>query len=468
LETLGRHPNHTPSSFPHSPYFLFYFGEINTQISFFGASQEVGRSCFFLEGKHNILLDCGVKLKSKREEFPELDSRIIRSLGKVVISHAHMDHSGYAPALYASGYRGKITLTKPTRDLIQILLADYLKLNTGFSPYNERDVNHLLKNTEILEFGELDSSKSIQFTPAGHILGAAITEIFDEKKIIYTGDINTRDSRLVEGAKYQNLEGDVLIIESTYGGNADSHPAAKDSANAFVEGVQKTLSHGGKVIIPTFATGRGQEVLFILENYMRSGKLEKVPIFIDGMVKKMLKVYRHNAIYLKDEIKRRILTSDDDPFKSPHYVLPQRKDRSDVFESGKCIIVTTSGMLNGGPVLSYLEELGNDPKNKLFFTGYQAEGTPGRSLLDGAKTLVAGNRRIDIGLQIERANLSGHSDQRELLQIVRAVKGLKKVFIVHGEGEKQTDFKAAIEKQAEKDRQEIEVFIPAVGDTFEL
>ncbi|MFH1751000.1 MAG: MBL fold metallo-hydrolase RNA specificity domain-containing protein [Candidatus Micrarchaeota archaeon] len=437
-------------------------------MSFFGASQEVGRSCFLAEGKRAHLLDCGVKLKSKREEFPALDMHAIKKLDKVVLSHAHMDHSGYAPALYASGYRGKITLTKPTRDLIQILLADYLKLNTGFSPYNEHDVNHLLKNTEILEFGEPDSAGSVRFQPAGHILGAAITEIFDEKKILYTGDINTRDSRLVEGAKYQGLEGDVLIIESTYGGNNDLHPAAKDSANLFVENVHKTLQQGGKVIIPTFATGRGQEVLFILENYMRSGKLEKVPIYIDGMVKKMLKVYRHNALYLKDEIKRRILTSDDDPFKSPHYMLPQRKDRSDVFESGKCIIVTTSGMLNGGPVLSYLEELGNDPKNKLVFTGYQAEGTPGRSLLEGAKTLTAGHRKIDIGLQIERANLSGHSDQRELLQVVRAVKGLKKVFIVHGEGEKQTDFKAAIEKQAEKDKKDIEVFIPKIGDSFEL
>jgi predicted metal-dependent RNase len=347
-------------------------------------------------------------------------------------------------------------------------LADYLKLNTGFSPYNEHDINHLLKNTEILEFGQFDSTESVRFQPAGHILGAGITEVFDEKKIIYTGDINTRDSRLVEGAKYQDLEGEVLITESTYGGNKDSHPAAKDSANAFVESVHKTLQHGGKVIVPTFATGRGQEVLFILENYMRSGKLEKVPIFIDGMVKKMLKVYRHNALYLKDEIKRRILTSDDDPFKSPHYVLPERKDRSDVFEAGKCIIVTTSGMLNGGPVLSYLQELGTDKKNKLIFTGFQAEGTPGRSLLEGAKVLNAGNRRIEIDLQIERVNLSGHSDQRELLQIVRAVKGLKKVFIVHGEGEKQTEFKAAIEKQAEKDKQDIEVFIPAVGETFEV
>ncbi len=314
----------------------------------------------------------------------------------------------------------------------------------------------------------MDPKNSLRFQPAGHILGAAITEVFDEKKIIYTGDVNTRDSRLVDGAHLQNLEGEVLIIESTYGGKDDQHPASKDSANFLVDTIQKTLSHGGTAIIPTFATGRGQEVLFILENYMRSGKLERVPIFIDGMVKKMLKVYRHNANYLKDEIKMRILTSDDDPFKSPFYVLPQRKDRSDVAEAGKCIIVTTSGMLNGGPVISYLEQMGQNKKNKLIFTGYQAEGTPGRAIIDGERTLMMENRRIELDLQIENAKLSGHSDHRELLQIVRAVKGLKKVFIVHGEGHKPSELKAAIEKQAEKDKLEMEVMIPKVGETFRI
>ena len=413
-------------------------------------------------------MDCGVKLKSKKEEFPLLESSQIRTLDRAILSHAHMDHSGYLPALYASGFKGKVTLTKPTRDLIQILLADYLKINAGFAPYNDRDVNHLLKNTDLLEFGEFDSKKLLRFQPAGHILGAAITEIFEEKKIIYTGDINIRDSRLVEGAKYSELEGEILIIESTYGGKNDSHPAAKDSANAFIESIQRTLQKNGSVIIPTFATGRGQEVLFILENYMRSGKLEKVPIYIDGMVKKMLKVYRHNAIYLKDEIKRRILTSDDDPFKSPHYQLPKSKDRRDVSEGGKCIIVTTSGMLNGGPVLSYLENMGMNKKNKLIFTGYQAEGTPGRSLIDGSRTLNLDDRKIPLDLEIEQAKLSGHSDHRELLQVVRAVKGLKRVFIVHGEGQKLIDFKKGIEQQAEKDKKQIEVIIPKVGETFEL
>ncbi|MFH1257362.1 MAG: MBL fold metallo-hydrolase RNA specificity domain-containing protein [Candidatus Micrarchaeota archaeon] len=428
----------------------------------------MGRSCFLIEGKQNILLDCGVKLKSKDEEFPQLDHHQIRKLDRVALSHAHMDHSGYLPALYAHGFRGKVTLTKPTRDLIQILLADYLSLNTVNPPYNHRNVDQLLKNTELLEFGQQDSTKTLSFKPAGHILGAAITEFSDKKKVIYTGDINTRESRLVEGADISNLEGEVLIIESTYGAKTDQHPSSKDSANAFVDSVHRTLKQGGSVIVPTFATGRGQEVLFILENYMRSGQLEKVPIFIDGMVKKMLKVYRHNAFYLKDEIKKRILTSDDDPFKSPFYELPKTKDRSDVTEAGKCIIVTTSGMLNGGPVIGYLERMGKEKKNKLIFTGYQAEGTPGRALLDGSGTLNVDDRKIELGLQIEQAKLSGHSDHRELLQIVRAVKGLETVFIVHGEGSKLTDLKSGIEQQAEKDKKELEVIIPKIGETHEI
>ena len=440
------------------------------QITFLGAAQEVGRSCILIDGKSKTLLDCGTKL-GRNEEFPLLDNKTVKKIDRIAISHAHLDHSGYLPSVFAGGnYKGKVVLTKPTRDLIQLLLADYLRINSSSAkPYNEHDVAKFLKSTEILEYGQLDSSRTIRLINAGHILGSAMVEVSDEKKVLYTGDINTRSSRLLDGADLTNLDAEILIMESTYGAKADEHLSAKDATNMFIASIQDTLSKNGKVLIPSFAIGRGQEILFILESYMRSGKLDKVPIFIDGMVKKALKIYRHNAIYLKDEVKKRILTSDDDPFKSPFYVLPKRKDRSDVFEMEKAIVVATSGMLNGGPILSYLKELAGDRKSKLILSGFQAEGTPGRALLEGATSLKT-NREIISGieLQIDTAKLSAHSCHRELLSVVRAMPNLKKVFLVHGEHKKQTELKAGIDEMCSRGKRNIEVIIPKLGETFEV
>ena len=438
------------------------------EITFLGASREVGRSAFLLEGRENLLLDCGVK-PAKEPEYPLIEPRTAKSLDRVVLSHAHLDHSGYLPALYSMGYKGKVLLTKPTRDLIQLLLADFLRLNGGQSaPYSQEDVDKLLKSTELMDFGE-PAKKPIKgyplrFLPAGHILGAAMTEISAEKKILYTGDIDTRESRLLDGAQTTGLSAQVLIIESTYGSKTDKHQAQKQTGKEFIDSINRTLSKGGKVIVPTFAIGRGQEILFILESYMRSGALPQVPIYLDGMVTRALRIYRHNAIYLKKEIQRRILTSEDDPFKSEFYQIPQRKDRSDVLEQDRAIILATSGMLNGGPVMTYLKKLGNDPKNKIILVGYQAEGTRGRDLIEGKPIVDNDGVAIEITCQVEQAPFSGHADHDGLLTLAKSVKGLKTVFVVHGENEKSYEFAADLEKQCKG----VTAIVPELGETVTI
>ncbi|MEW5955751.1 MAG: MBL fold metallo-hydrolase RNA specificity domain-containing protein [Candidatus Micrarchaeota archaeon] len=434
------------------------------KIRFLGAAGEVGRSCFLVEGSERILLDCGVKFK-EREEFPLLDNKTARNLDRVVISHAHMDHSGFCPALYAAGYEGKVYLTKPTRDLTQLLLADYLRLQKEFTPYSQDDIDKLLTHTEILEYGEWsDRGKGpIRLQEAGHILGSAITELnLDEKKIIYSGDINLRSSRLLDGAK-TGLDGEILIIESTYGAKADRHIAARDADRIFIGLVNGALQKEGKVLVPTFAIGRGQEILFTLESYLRSGVLEKTPIYLDGMIKKALRIYRHNAIYLKKEVQRRILTSDDDPFKSEYYLVPKSKDRRDVFEQRKAVVLATSGMLNGGPILTYLEHLGESKKNSLILVGYQAEGTRGRALLEGAKELELRRKKIEINLKVSQAPFTAHSDHRELVHFAKSIKGLQKVFVVHGEGEKPFELAQSIEKATGA-----EAVVPALGGVYDV
>jgi len=434
-------------------------------LTFLGAAREVGRSAILLEGNEKILFDCGIK-PAKEPVYPLIENKTIKSLDHVVLSHAHLDHSGYIPGLYAHGYKGKVEITKPTRDLIQLLLADFLRLNKENPAYAQADVDKLLKSTAIREFDEPFKTKSatMRFRRAGHILGAAMTEIHTGgHKILYTGDIDIRESRLLDGAA-TDLEADALIIESTYGAKTDKHPSLKATGKGFIDSVNKTLKIGGKVIIPTFAIGRGQEILFTLESYLRSGGLEHVPIYLDGMVTRALRIYRHNAIYLKKEIQRRILTSEDDPFKSEFYFIPQRKDRSDVFEHDRAIILATSGMLNGGPVMSYLDKLGNDPNNKVLLVGYQAEGTQGRELLDGRGYVEHEGRRIDVNCDIEQAPFSGHSDHAELVSLAKSVRGLKNVYIVHGEGSKSYELSEAIQSSCKG----VQTVIPELGETIRL
>ncbi len=438
------------------------------EISFLGGAREVGRSCFLVRTqRHKILLDCGVKF-GERPEYPLLEWRDARELDKVILSHAHLDHSGYAPWLYAAGYAGKTLLTKPTRDIIQLLYGDYLRLaKEGGDPaaYGQADVLKLLRNTELLEYEDDAGEKKFgtRFFESGHILGSALVRVnAGDKKILYTGDLNLRETRLLPPAKL-GVEADVLVIESTYGAREKRHQSSKTTVQNFIKAIDETLGKGGKVIIPSFAIGRGQEVLFIIESFMRSKLLPKVPIFLDGMVTKALRIYRHNAIYLRDEIKRRILTSEDDPFKSEDYRVPAKRDRSDVLESGPCVIIATSGMLSGGPVLTYLQKLGGDERNALILVGYQPEGSRGRRLLEGAREIEVGGKTVEVKLSVLQAPFSAHSDHDELLRFASSVRGLKKVFVVHGEASNSDELSHDIARACRKQR--VEAIVPELGET---
>ncbi|MEM0475255.1 MAG: MBL fold metallo-hydrolase RNA specificity domain-containing protein [Candidatus Norongarragalinales archaeon] len=434
------------------------------EVSFLGAAREVGRSAILLEGKKRVLLDCGIKL-NEEELLPILEQRVIRKLDCVALSHAHLDHSGFLPGLFAEGYRKKVVLTKPTRDLTQLLLADYLRINEGEAAFGERDVASFLASTQMLEYGERTSVFTLY--DAGHILGSALVEVNDSKRVLYTGDLNTRPTRLLDGAK-TGLAAEALIIESTYGAPSDSLPSLKEAGAYLANSIRDTLRRGGKVLIPTFAIGRGQEILFTIENYMRSGGIPKAPIYLDGMIKKALRIYRHNAIYLKREVQRRILTSEDDPFNSELYAYPEKKDRSDVINGGPAVILATSGMLNGGPILTYIKALGGDPKNKIVLVGFQAKGTRGRELLEGADELVIDDERVPINMQVDEARFSGHCDHRDLLEFAKNIRGLRKVFVVHGEEEKTEAFADALREWAHKAKRRIDVVVPRLGETHKV
>lgn len=431
------------------------------RLTFYGGAQEVGRASILLEeAQKNLMLDCGIKL-GETTEYPLIHDDELKRIQNITISHAHLDHCGYLPHVYSKKARPKVFMTKPTRDLAGVLLSDYQRIQAGKPEgqlFSSKDVEEVLKDTHLVEYGEhFTGGFKLRFHPAGHVLGSAMTMIENNsKKILFSGDICMRKTRILDPCE-RGLTAETLIVENTYGSREDILPSYKESYQKMILVIRETLNKGGHVIIPSFAVGRAQEVLMALDDYMRSGAIPSTKIFIDGMIGKAMKIYRHNAIYANDDIKRRILMSEDDPFKSPNFHQPRSKTREDVLKE-PCIIVTTSGMLSGGPVLFYLEKLANNPKNAIIFVGYQAEGTTGSKVLNNEKKIKIYDKEIELKLRIESVRLSGHADFNELVQYVRSVKGLKKVFLMHGE---KTELKDAIEK-------DYDVVVPRQLETYSI
>ncbi len=410
------------------------------------------------------MLDAGVKVESRNNEYPEVTDREARSLDGVFLTHAHLDHCGFTPHLFAKAYQGKIYATKPTHELLNVQIADYMRLS------NPRDVTkealqRMSKSVKVVDYRKPMKIKDliVEFIPAGHILGSALIKVTNQgKSLIYTGDINLTTTKLLEGADLKDLSASTLITESTYGGKDDVFPNEKELAKAMVHSIKHTLLSGGKVIIPSFAVQRGQEVLLFLDDFMNSGVLPKVPIYVDGAIGKVLRIHRHNVIFCRKEIQSKILMSDYDPFKSDNFVMVEAKSmRQKIVDGDACIIVTTAGMLTGGPVVFYLKRLAKDSLNKLILVGFQPEGTAGRALQDGAKEIDFHDERLKVSLSVEVFHMSAHADRRQLEMIPKKIAGLQNIFIVHGEKKKAEALKDFFKNK-------YHVVIPKIGESFNI
>lgn len=435
------------------------------KVTFFGAAHEVGRSCIMVSTeKSRILLDAGIKL-GEVEEHPTISDRQIKELNAIVISHAHLDHCGYLPHIFSAGYRGKVYATKPTIEIMNVMLSDYMRLSAP-KDVTKEGLARMHKSMVIVEYKRDFKINDLTFRmfDAGHILGSAMVHVTDGKRsLLYTGDINLSKTKLFSGTDTHNLAADALITESTYGARDDEFPTDGSIVQGMMRSIKETLQSGGKVIIPSLAVGRGQEVLLTLDDNMNSGVIPKVPIYVDGMINKVMKIHRHNVIYCRKELQSRILMSEYDPFKSDNFHPVEKKSgRSAVAKhDGPCIIVTTSGMLAGGPVLYYLTKLAGDKNNKMMLVSYQAEKTLGREIQEGAKRVKVDNANVDIRLKVETYHLSGHAERRQLEILQDRIRGLKKVFIVHGDSKKSAEFYEDISKKRH-------AVLPKQGESFEL
>lgn len=434
------------------------------ELYIYGGAHEVGRNCYMLheKGKY-IMLDCGVKL-GEQTEYPEIPDAMGKHMHDIVVTHAHLDHSGYLPHVFKEGLKPNVHATKPTKDLVAVLLADYARLGKGVrkgsESFTQRDVDNVMNNFRLHEFKQPFHSGhgfKVSLLNAGHILGSAMALVEGEKRVLYTGDISVRGTKLLDGCD-RNFQCDTLIMESTYGN--EELPAVKETMKKLVHEIKETLKEGGHVLIPSFAVGRGQEILLLLESYMKSGAIPETKIYIEGMIGTGMKITRQNLGYAKEEIKNRILMSDDDPFRSKYFHTPHRKDRDDVFEEPS-IVVSTSGMLTGGPALGYVTRMAPDPKNKIIFMGYQAEGTRGRKILEGAKEVEIDYKMVKMRMKVREIRISGHSGKSELIQFVKGIKGLKKVVLIHGEED-------ALKSMQESLQKSYEVVVPSIGEEIKV
>jgi len=433
-----------------------------------GGFSEVGRSCMLLTTRESkILLDCGINpgAKDTFNAYPRLDWANIDldEIDAVIISHAHLDHTGFLPVLFKYGYKGPVYCTEPTLPLMTLIQIDMIKVAMGEGSlplYTEKDIREVIKHTITIPYGMVtDVAPDIKMVlvNAGHILGSASVHLHignGAHNIVYTGDLKYGKSQLFESASWNFPRVETLIIESTYGAKEDIMPAREEVEQTFVNTINSTLSEGGKVLIPVPAVGRAQEILMVIDSYMKSNKLVEAPVFIEGMISEASALHVAYPEYLSKELRQRILYSDDNPFTSEYFTTIEHPDaRDEALRDEPAIIMATSGMLEGGPVIEYFKAIAPNPKNKILFVSYQVNGTLGRRVLDGSREVSIINKEgkidvININSSVEKIEgFSGHSDYNQLMSYISKLKPkLKRVIVNHGERKKIESLDNSIKK----------------------
>ena len=457
----------------------------DVRMTVLGGAQEVGRSAFLIKTRESsVLLDCGINPGSQRpfESFPRFDSPEfeIDSLDAVVISHAHLDHCGLVPFLYKYGYDGPVYCSAPTSNLMTLLQLDYLDVagKQGVTPYyDQKDVRECVLHTIPLRFGVVtDIAPDIRLTlhNSGHILGSAMSHLHIGEglhNVVYTGDYKFARTMLLEAATTEFPRVETVITESTYGGADDVMPSRVEAEERLTSVVNATLERKGKVLIPVPAVGRAQEIMLIIDGYMKRGLMKEAPVFIEGMISEATAIHTAYPEYLGREVRHSILHEEINPFQSDYFTIVEHPSvRQGIIEGEPCIVLATSGMLEGGPVIEYFKNWAADPKNTIIFVSYQIEGTLGRRVQKGVSEVTTmdndGKMAVaQVKLQVESIEgFSGHSDRRQLIAYLTHLKPKpERVFMCHGEKSKIMNLANFIDNKAG-----INAVVPAVLETFRL
>ncbi len=436
------------------------------RLSYLGGARQVGRSCLFLQTPESrILLDCGINVADDSEPYPYLEAPEfdINELDAVLLSHAHTDHCAFIPYLYKFGYTGPVYCTTPTRDVAALLMIDYIKIQRaeGKDPIYDMDqIKEFVKHTITIDYEEVtDVTPDVRITlyNAGHILGSAMVHMHVGNglhNLLYTADQKYGRTMLLDPAvtRFPRLE--TLMIESTYGGKENLMPNRQETDDDLMSIAKETIERGGKVLIPTLGVGRSQEVMLAIENMIMTGRLQPTPVYIDGMVWDVTAIHTAYPEYLNNSIRKLIFHKDHNPFLHEIFKrVGSQKERMQIIEeTGPCVILATSGMLQGGPSVEYLKHLADNPKNSLCFVNYQGEGSLGRRIQKGERefTMKAGGSQeiMQVKLHVHTVEgFSGHSSRPQLLNFINKCDPRpKKVIVNHGENARCLDLASSIHK----------------------
>ncbi|MCK4459011.1 MAG: beta-CASP ribonuclease aCPSF1, partial [Methanosarcinales archaeon] len=410
------------------------------RVTALGGCREVGRSCFLLSTPETrILVDCGINVGADDHGgtpylyIPEVSP--ISHLDGVVVTHAHLDHCGLVPLLFKYGYRGPVYVTPPTRDLMALLQIDYIDVANKDGrriPYGSDMVRETLKHTLVLDYGSVtDIAPDMKLTlhNAGHILGSSVAHFHvgdGLHNVVFTGDFKYEKTRLFDSAVNNFPRAETVIMEATYGGPNDIQPPRNVAEKNMSEIVKRTVERGGKVLIPAFAVGRSQDVMLVLEEAIRKKRIAQVPIYLDGMIWEATAIHTTHPEYLNSDLRNQIFHKGMNPFLADCFVrVDSQKMREDLLNNlDPAIIISTSGMMNGGPIMEYLKAFAPDEKSTLIFVGYQAEGTVGQRIQKGRTEIPITRRGVSEILKIKLEvctvdGFSGHSDRNQLVKYIK-------------------------------------------------
>ena len=460
------------------------------KLIFKGATRTVTGSKHIVETKKGrLLLDCGM-FQGKRKEAYEINKAIDGiepgSIDKIILSHAHIDHSGNIPTFVKRGYKGDIVCTHATRDLVNAMLRDSAHIQEMdvkyvnkkrekkgqalFEPlYTMDDALNSLQYFVSYNYGrefKIFDDVSVKFYDAGHILGSAMTLIKEgDTHLLFTGDLGRKNLPILRDPEKIDERVDYLIIESTYGDRL--HDDIKNIEEDLATIVNEAIKRGGKIIVPSFSVGRTQELVFTLNKLYKENKIPQIPIYVDSPLSvNVTSIFRlHPECF--DRETHDFLINEGDPFgfETLRYI-------SNVIDSKKLnsmdepmMIISASGMCEAGRILHHLKNNIEDEKNTVLFVGYQAENTLGRKILDGNKIVKIFGEEYEVKASIKRLDsLSAHADKNDLLEFVDSIKeNLKKIFVVHGEEKSALAFAETLRAHTNA-----EVFVPKKDDVFEI
>ena len=441
-------------------------GETWVRVTALGGHREVGRSATLISTNNSkVLVDCGMLNTNEDDNQPWASAPYLyvpeiqpfTSLDAVILTHAHLDHSGLLPILYKYGYEGPVYMTPPTRDLSALLQNDYIKVahvEGHKGPYESKHVREALKRSIVLRYNEttdITRDMRLTFYNAGHILGSSSVHLHIGEglyNIVLSGDVKFEKTWLFNQANNKFPRAETFMTESTYAGRDDYHHPRAEASNNFADIVNRTFDRGGSVLVPVFAVGRSQEVMLVVEEAIRTGKIPECSVYLDGMIMEATAIHAAYPEYLNKNLRESIMIKRENPFLSKIFKkVESRQQRQEICDSNeKKIVLATSGMMNGGPVMEYFKTWAPSPENSLVFVGYQADGTLGRRIQRGSPeiTLSDGGKatKYEIKMAVETSEgFSGHSDKRQLLAYIATMQPKpQKILVNHGDGEKAAEF----------------------------